>query len=161
MEISKPHRGKEPWAQSRSVYPHSMDGTEDRHVLCKSSTLSDPQSSQYYREASCSAERELKLFSLDFNVLSFERDRVVRRKIRGYWPDIKLLSSRQHLSFVSRRKPCSVDWQRNFLHCHTAGHGLKTSEAILHKQAQSGILIYHCVCVVFNRGKVCFLKNDC
>jgi hypothetical protein len=61
-----------------------MDGTEDRHVLCKSSTLSDPQSSQYYREASCSAERELKLFSLDFNVLSFERDRVVRRKIRGY-----------------------------------------------------------------------------
>lgn len=111
-----------------------------------------------YQGASCSAERELKLSSLDFNKLSFERDRVVGRKMRGYWPDIESLSSRQHVSFVSRRETYSVDWQRDFLHCHTTDHGLKTSEAIPPKQAQSGILIYHCVCEVFKRGKCAFLK---
>lgn len=40
----------------------------------------------------------------------------------------------------------------------TIKSGLKTSKAILHKQAQSGILIHHCVCEVFNRAKCAFLK---
>lgn len=34
-----------------------------------------------------------------------------------------------------------------------AGHQLKMSETIPHKDSQSGMLLYHCE--VFNRGKKC------